>query len=192
MPVDGIGNTLAAQSTAAANYNRTESAQNTSALNYKRYNAVSDTQELTMTDFYKLMAAEMKYQDPDNPMDTSELMAQMVQSKMITAMAQMTSTSIITYATSMLGKEVTVAEVDAQGRGTGEYTKGTITGVSLAGESPTVFMGDKEYKMSQIMSVGDVKMQEVPDKEDDKTEGNETEGNETENGSTETTGGESV
>ena len=56
MPVDGIGNTLAAQSTAAANYNRTESAQNTSALNYKRYNAVSDTQELTMTDFYKLMA----------------------------------------------------------------------------------------------------------------------------------------
>lgn len=186
MPTDGISNTLAAQSTAAAtNYNRTDATQKSSALNYKRNNAVSDTEELTMTDFYKLMAAEMKYQDPDNPMDTSELMSQMVQSKMITAMAQMTSTSMITYATSMLGKEVTVAEVDAQGRGTGEYTKGAITGVSLAGDSPTVFIGDKEYKMSQIMSVGDVKMNE-PDKGDDKTEGNETEGSETGSGSTET------
>lgn len=177
MPVDGISNTLAAQSTAAAaNYNRTESTQKSSALNYQRSNAIGDTQELTMTDFYKLMAAEMQYQDPDNPMDTAQLMSQMVQSKMITAMAQMTSTNMISYATSMLGKEVTVAEVDAQGRGTGEYTKGAITGVSLAGDTPTLFMGDKEYKMSQIMSVGDVKMKDETDKDDDQTGDKETEG----------------
>lgn len=168
----------------------TLAAQGSGGLNYKRANAVADTQELTMTDFYQLMAAEMKYQDPDSPMDTSELMAQMVQSKMITAMAQMTSTTMITYATSMLGMEVRVAEVDAQGRGTGEYTKGTITGVSLAGDAPTVFIGDKEYSMTQIMSVGDVKTQEELDK--DKEETDKTEGGDTESGGTETGGGESV
>lgn len=187
MPVDGI-NTLAAQNTTATNgYTRTDATQKADV--YKRNNVSATTEELTMTDFYKLMAAQMQYQDPDNPMDTSELMSTMVQSKMITAMAQMTSTSMITYATSMLGKEVRVAEVDSLGRGTGEYTKGTITGVSLAGESPTVFIGDKEYTMSQIMSVGDVKLQDEVNigEEDDKTEGEDTTG-----GSDETSKDESV
>ncbi len=185
MALDGISNSLAAQTTAAAtNYTRTEAAQKNSV--YERNNVSATTEELTMTDFYQLMAAEMRYQDPDNPMDTSELMAQLVQSKMITAMAQMTSTSMITYATSMLGKEVRVAEVDELGRGTGKYTKGTITGVSLAGDTPTVYIGDKEYKMTQIMSVGDVKTKEELDEENNKTEGGETEG------STETDKSESV
>ncbi len=186
MPVNGI-NTLAAQTAAADNYTRTEATQKTSDV-YKRNNVAGTSEEMTMTDFYKLMAAQMQYQDPDNPMDTSELMSTLVQSKMITAMAQMTSTSMITYATSMLGKEVRVAEVDSQGRGTGEYTKGTVTGVSLAGESPTIFIGDKEYKMSQIMAVGDVKTQEEIDKE----EGDKTEGGDSTEGSGETSKDESV
>ena len=113
MPVDGVGGSTAAQ------------------LMYNRNDVAGTSEELTMTDFYKLMAAQMQYQDPDNPMDTSELMAQMVQSKMITAIAQMTSISTTTYATSMLGTEVTVAEVDEKGVGTGEYTKGKVTGVVL-------------------------------------------------------------
>lgn len=173
MPVDGI-NTFAAQNTAASNgYTRTEETKASGGLNYKRADVAATSEDMTMTDFYKLMAAQMQYQDPDNPMDTSELMATMVQSKMITALAQMTSTNMITYATSMLGKEVRMAEVDAQGRGTGEYTKGTITGVSLAGEQPELYIGDKSYKMSQIMDVGDVKLKEDADKDKEPTEGEE-------------------
>ena len=79
MPVDGVGGSTAAQ------------------LMYNRNDVAGTSEELTMTDFYKLMAAQMQYQDPDNPMDTSELMAQMVQSKMITAIAQMTSISTTSY-----------------------------------------------------------------------------------------------
>ena len=187
MPVDGISNT-AVQTVAANNYARTDAAQQAAGTVYNRNNVSATTEEMTMTDFYKLMAAQMQYQDPDNPMDTSELMSTLVQSKMITAMAQMTSTSMITYATSMLGKEVRVAEVDELGRGTGEYTKGTITGVSLAGDSPTVFIGDKEYNMSQIMSVGEVKTQDEIDKE----EGDKTEGGDSTEGSGETSKDESV
>lgn len=139
MPVDGVGSSTAAQ------------------LLYNRNDVAGVSEELTMTDFYKLMAAQMQYQDPDNPMDTSELMAQMVQSKMITAMAQMTSISTTTYATSMLGKEITVAEVDEKGAGTGEYTKGLVTGVVL-GDNPIVYVDGKPYTLSQIMSVGDVEL----------------------------------
>lgn len=139
MPVDGVGSSTAAQ------------------LMYNRNDVSAISEDLTMTDFYKLMAAQMQYQDPDNPMDTSELMAQMVQSKMITAMAQMTSISTTTYATSMLGTEVTVAEVDERGVGTGEYTKGKVTGVVL-GDNPIIYVDGKMYSLSQIMSVGDVKL----------------------------------
>ena len=38
---------------------------------------------LSIEDFYKLLAAQLRYQDADNPMDTSEMMAQMVQTQMI-------------------------------------------------------------------------------------------------------------
>ena len=139
MPVVGVGGSTAAQ------------------LMYNRNDVAGTSEELTMTDFYKLMAAQMQYQDPDNPMDTSELMAQMVQSKMITAIAQMTSISTTTYATSMVGTEVTVAEVDEKGVGTGEYTKGKVTGVVL-GDNPIIYVDGKLYSLSQIMSVGDVKL----------------------------------
>lgn len=144
MAIDGVGSSTASQ------------------LLYNRNNVSGTSEELTMTDFYKLMAAQMQYQDPDSPMDTSELMAQMVQSKMITAMAQMTSISTTTYATSMLGNEVTVAEVDERGAGTGEYTKGKVTGVVL-GDDPLIEVDGKRYKLSQIMSVGNV---EIPDDKD--------------------------
>lgn len=150
MPVDGIGSGTSAQQ-----------------LLYNRNNVSAISEDLTMTDFYKLMAAEMQYQDPDNPMDTSQLMAQMVQTKMITAIAQMTSINTTTYATSMLGNEVTVAEVDERGAGTGEYTKGKVTGVVL-GDNPIIYVDGKMYSLSQIMSVGDVKL---PDEGDESGDG---------------------
>ena len=120
---------------------------------------------MSIDDFYKILATQMKYQDADNPMDTSEMMAQMVQTQMIEAITQMTQTNTITYASSMVGKEVAMAEIDEQGKFTGDVTKGTITGM-LMGDSPILFIGDKGYYMSQIMTIG-----KVPEKnEDDETQ----------------------
>ncbi len=48
-------------------------------------------------------------------MDTSEMMAQMVQTQMIDTINQMNQISVITYASSMIGKEVTVMVLDSQG-----------------------------------------------------------------------------
>ncbi len=109
---------------------------------------------LTMTDFYTLLAAQMKYQDADNPMDTSEMMASMVQTQMIQAINEMTTMQMTTYASSFIGKEVTVAKVDSNGQYAGEES-GTVTGV-LLGSSPMIFIGDKAYYLNQIMSVGKI------------------------------------
>lgn len=124
----------------------------------------SSTTGMSVSDFYKLLAAQMRYQDADNPMNTSEMMSQMVQTQMIEAITNMSTVNTITYASSMIGKEVTMAEVDSSGKFTGGKTSGTVTGI-LMGENPLLFMGDKSYNMAQIMTVGKVPEEVVSDSE---------------------------
>lgn len=54
----------------------------------------------------------------------------------------------------MVGKEVTVAEYDSIGNLT--TVTGTVTGIALYYDEPVIFIGDKGYTMSQLMSVGNV------------------------------------
>ncbi len=136
---------------------------------------------LSIDDFYMLLAAQMQYQDADNPMDTAEMMSMMVQTQMIDAITQMAVTNTITYATSMMGKSLTVAEVDYNtGAYTNEYITGVVTGVVL-GEDPILYIDGNPYLMSQVMAVGEVPLEEETETPE---EGTDTEG-ETE-GTTET------
>lgn len=118
---------------------------------------------LDQMDFYTLLAAQLKYQDADNPMDTAQMMASMVQTQMIQAITEMTSMNMTSYATSMIGKQVTVAVTDKDGMYTGDKT-GTVTGVVL-GDNPIVFVDGVSYNINQVVSVG-----EIP-KNDDKDDG---------------------
>ena len=131
----------------------------------------TDNASMSISDFYNLLAAQMKYQDADNPMDTSEMMASMVQTQMIEAITQMTSMNMTTYASSMMGKNVTVAVMDKDGMYAGEKT-GTVTGVVL-GDNPILFIGEDAYYLSQVVAMGD-----IPEGEDsskpDSGEGNDS------------------
>mgnify|MGYP002802310076 FL=1 len=129
--------------------------------------------ELTMSDFYKLLATQIQYQDADNPMDTSEMVSQLVQNQMSDAITQMSTAvsdlstvNLLNYASSMMGKEVTVAEVDKDGYYTGEELKGVVSGVSL-GTVPTVVIDGKEYSLVQIMGVGTVPEKPDPEEPDE-------------------------
>ena len=123
---------------------------------------------LDINDFYKLMAAQLQNQDMTNPMDQSEFMSQMTQMTIIQAINTFSDISVTSYAASLVGKEVTVAEVS----NTGEITE--ATGL-YAGEQ-IIFVNDKSYKLSQIMSVGKLPEKEEvppenPDPEDSDSEG---------------------
>ena len=129
--------------------------------------------ELTMSDFYTLLATQIQYQDADNPMDTSEMVSQLVQNQMSEAITQMSTAvsdlstvNLLNYASSMMGKEVTVAEVDKDGYYTGEELKGVVSGVSL-GTVPTVVIDGKEYSRVQIMGVGTVPEKPDPEEPDE-------------------------
>lgn len=158
--------------------------------------AVPDNSEMSMDDFWQLMAAQLQYQDMTNPMSNSEMMNQMTQMATMNAMTQVSNAisnfgvvtnnlsqvTLTTYSTGMIGREVTVATVDNTGKVNGEL-KGVVTGVDLTG-GQSIYIDGKKYSLSQIMSVG-----EVPKKEDGTTQ--ETEKPDTETPETETEGGES-
>lgn len=134
------------------------------------YRSVSGAGNASMSidDFYKLLAAQLKYQDADNPMDTSEMMAQMVQTQMIETINQMNQMSVISYAAGMIGKEATIALIDEKTqRATGEVTTGVITGISLFDQTPMVFVDGKRYYLSQVTILGNTGVT-TPEEENDK------------------------
>ena len=51
----------------------------------------NDKNTITMTGFFQLLAAQLQNQDMTNPMDNSEIMAQMTQMAMVQSLTSMTT-----------------------------------------------------------------------------------------------------
>ena len=86
--------------------------------------AANEKNTLTITDYFKLLAAQLANQDMTNPMDNSEMMAQMTQMAMVQSMGAMTdsittSTAVTsqTYAAGLVGQELTVNNFAKAGPG---------------------------------------------------------------------------
>lgn len=107
---------------------------------------------LEMDDFFKLLAAQLQNQDMTSPMDQSEFMNQLTMMSTIKAIDEITNVSVISYAASLVGKDVTIGDIDKDGNVKELYGTVTATGV-YAGEQ-VVFIDGKNYKLSQIMAVG--------------------------------------
>lgn len=163
--------------------------------------AVANNSDLTMNDFWKLMAAQLQYQDPMNPMSNSDMMNQMTQMATMNAMTQVTDAvakfatvsnnlsqvTLTTYSTGLLGKEVTVAITDEKGEVTGTK-KGTVTGVDLTGAT-AVYIDGKKYELSQVMGIGEVPVK-IPDKDKDETDKTDTDKTDTDKTDTDNTTGD--
>ncbi|MBO8464080.1 MAG: hypothetical protein IAC13_09135 [Firmicutes bacterium] len=136
-----------------SNYARTTSTSNDYSL---QTNKTTGKSTLTMDDYFQLLAAQLRYQDSSNPMSNSEMMAQLTQMATIEAMNTLSQVSTTTYAVGMVGKEVEVAVANQT---TGEVTRqqGVVTGVSLYGDSPMVYVDGIPYSLSSIMVVGNTK-----------------------------------
>lgn len=149
----------------------------TNPYEYQSYTVESnDRNTLSMTDFFKLLATQLQNQDTTNPMETSEMMAQLTQMGMMQAMSSMTTAidtssavSAQTYAAGLIGQEITVA-VTEERNGVDvpvdvKYAK--VEYVSFVNGSPVLKVeGDKkEYPLSNVLGVG-----KIPNPYEDKTE----------------------
>ncbi|SDG36671.1 flagellar basal-body rod modification protein FlgD [Selenomonas sp. WCT3] len=134
----------------------------------------TDNSALGKDAFLQLLVTQMKYQDPLDPQDNGEYLAQLAQ---FSALEQMTNVSdglknvsdlvsnidtsvLVGQLSSMIGKDVqwavTTTTTDADGKETKTTTKleGKVSGVSISDGSPTVIAksGDKIYKVA----IGDI------------------------------------
>ena len=129
--------------------------------------------ELDMQDFLQLMIVQLQNQTIDDTMDTSEMMNQMIQMQMITAMSNMTETRVQSYASSLVGKVVTIGIVTDKGL---EEREVIVTGTGVMNGQQVIFGKDSKgnietYGLNQIMAVGQLPPIEKPDEDEKPGEG---------------------
>ena len=135
----------------------------------------SGNTELSMQDFLQLMVVQLQNQTMDDTMDTSEMMNQMVQMQMVTAITNMNELSVMSYASSLVGKVVTIGIL---GTDSLEEREVQVIGTGLSNGQQVIFGKDgkgnvETYALNQIMAVGHlppVEGQEETTKKDEEGE----------------------
>jgi flagellar basal-body rod modification protein FlgD len=128
------------------------------------YSAESNEKNtLTISSYFKLLASQLANQDYTNPMDNSEMLAQMSQMAMVQSLTSMTEAvdsqiafAQQSYSVGMIGKEVTVIVAADESSGQAATSKtGVVESIHLTDDEPIIRLkGDTtDYKLSQISSI---------------------------------------
>ncbi len=133
---------------------------------------------LNMDDFLMLMVAQFQNQSIDETASTTDMLNQLVQMSMIQAITNITDATVMMYAGSLVGKEVTIGQYN---NGVLEEIVGVVTGTGVAGGQQVIFVDGKSYYLSDIMAVGRLPDVEEPDETPGGGEDAETGVDQTEN-----------
>lgn len=106
--------------------------------------------------FLQLLVAQLRYQDPSNPVDTSSFMNQTATLSQVQTMTSMSSTltALVSAqqaqsATAMIGKQITYADP------TGVQVHGVVTSVSLLSSGPALRVAGTTVPLSSVLEVSD-------------------------------------
>lgn len=104
--------------------------------------------------FLKLLVAQMRYQDPMNPTDSAQFLAQSAQFTALEKMqdvadrtTQLLSAQLAFGASSLIGKTVTWTDAD------GVAQSGVVGGVTFASGGPVLDVGGTDLPMTSVETV---------------------------------------
>lgn len=104
--------------------------------------------------FLKLLVAQMKYQDPSNPADSTQMLAQTAQYTVVEKLAELSAmdqkvldASKAQSAAALLGKTVTWKDVSGNAR------TGVVTATSWGASTPNLTVGDSTVSIDDVTSV---------------------------------------
>lgn len=131
--------------------------------------------------FLNLMVAQLRYQDPLNPADSGEFLAQSAQFTSLEKMqdvadqtAALLATSLSFGASNMVGRNVTYIDAD------GNPISGVVDSVSFDTSGPMLQIGGQSVSLGQVQSVGTPPAPATPTTPtDDTTTGDPTTGDTT-------------
>jgi len=133
----------------------------TTELEVERFNKATQSKgrktnnTLGKDEFLKLLIVQLENQDPTEPVDDTEFIAQLAQFSSLEQMTQMNTAlmnMIVNYKTdlsySLLGKQVEVLD-----RTTGETAGGVVTEVSFDDKEPVISFNGLSYGISDVVKV---------------------------------------
>jgi flagellar basal-body rod modification protein FlgD len=101
--------------------------------------------------FLKLLVAQLKYQDPTNPSDSTQFLAQTAQFTQVEKLgqiAEMLSAQQLIGASALVGRTVTYQDA------AGLTQTGVVTKTKLNGDSePTLVVGNTDVQLSKVTEV---------------------------------------
>jgi flagellar basal-body rod modification protein FlgD len=115
----------------------------------------SNNQFVSQNTFLTLLITQLQNQDPMNPQDSSQFVAQLAQFSSLEQMTQLNTSfnSVLdNSAAGMIGQTVTVADQNAQSG----FATGQVTGVVYFANGPAVQVNGVNYPLSAIQNVGTV------------------------------------
>lgn len=101
---------------------------------------------LDFDSYLKLLVAQMSNQDFNDPMKDNEVLQQMSSYSMLEGIKNMTNQANITYATSLVGKAVTVNDGS-------EYETGVVSSVVIENNKPMLMINGNKYEYSKVSDV---------------------------------------
>jgi flagellar basal-body rod modification protein FlgD len=111
--------------------------------------------KLDQDTFLKLMVAQLRNQDPLNPTDSAEFLAQTAQftslerlNQVADASAQALSAQMAFGASGLIGRSVTYADAD------GNELSGTVSSVRFETTGPVLSIDGEDVTLSQVITVG--------------------------------------
>lgn len=113
---------------------------------------------LNMQDFLNLLVAQIANQDAMNPMDNTEFIAQMAQFSSLQAMTDLTEVAMQGQATSLIGKNIVVA--DYNNKGELKVQEGIVQRVTIHSGTTKLYVNDTEYDYFNVMEIKEAKKTE--------------------------------
>ena len=116
--------------------------------------AKKDGSTLDKQAFLQLLVAQMKYQDPLEPTDNTEYVAQLAQFSSLEAMNNMGETMDMQRAAGLIGKVVTASTTNETTGVTTEVT-GTVDKITHSGSKTYVIINGEQYNLDDVKEVID-------------------------------------
>ena len=115
----------------------------------------NSNQFVSQNTFLTLLITQLKNQDPMNPQDSSQFVAQLASFSSLEQMTQLNKniTQVLENSvTGLMGQTVTVADPSTQSG----FTQGVVSGIVYYADGPAIQVNGKNYALSAIQNIGNI------------------------------------
>jgi flagellar basal-body rod modification protein FlgD len=107
----------------------------------------TDNSQLSSQAFLQLLVAQLQYQDPSSPTDTSTLMNETATLNQIQTMQALSTATSVQTATTMVGHNVTYLD------GNGNTLSGQVLAATLTGSTPMLDINGNNIALSSVQTI---------------------------------------